>query len=90
MSNEMPMKKQSFLGGAAVLALATAVVKLIGMFFKIPLQMVIHEAGYGYFTTAYDIYSVLLMISPTGRRGRTPPRSRASIRARSPFSWCWA
>ena len=66
MSNEMPMKKQSFLGGAAVLALATAVVKLIGMFFKIPLQMVIHEAGYGYFTTAYDIYSVLLMISTTG------------------------
>lgn len=66
MSNEMPMKKQSFLGCAAVLALATAVVKLIGMFFKIPLQMVIHEAGYGYFTTAYDIYSVLLMISTTG------------------------
>lgn len=64
--NDMPMKKQSFLGGAAVLALATAVVKLIGMFFKIPLQMVIGEAGYGYFTTAYDIYSVLLMISTTG------------------------
>ena len=52
MSNEMPMKKQSFLGGAAVLALATAVVKLIGMFFKIPLQMVIHEAGYGDFNNS--------------------------------------
>lgn len=64
--SDTPMKKQSFLGGAAVLALATAVVKVIGMFFKIPLQMVIGEAGYGYFTTAYDIYSVLLMVSTTG------------------------
>ena len=64
--SDTPMKKQSFLGGAAVLALATAIVKVIGMFFKIPLQMVIGEAGYGYFTTAYDIYSVLLMVSTTG------------------------
>ena len=64
--SDTPMKKQSFLGGAAVLALATAVVKVIGMFFKIPLQMVIGESGYGYFTTAYDIYSVLLMVSTTG------------------------
>lgn len=64
--SDTPMKKQSFLGGAAVLAVATAVVKVIGMFFKIPLQNVIGEAGYGYFTTAYDIYSVLLMVSTTG------------------------
>ena len=28
--------------------------------------MIIGETGYGYFTTAYDIYSVLLMISTTG------------------------
>ena len=63
---DQPVKKQSFLGGAAVLALATAIVKVIGMCFKVPLQMVIGEAGYGYFTTAYDIYSVLLMVSTTG------------------------
>lgn len=60
------VKKQSFFGGAAVLAVATAIVKVIGMFFKIPLQQIIGEAGYGYFTTAYDIYSVLLMISTAG------------------------
>ena len=59
-------KKQNFLHGAALLAMATAVVKLIGAFYKIPLKMIIGDQGYGYFTTAYDIYSVLLMISTAG------------------------
>ena len=48
-------KKQNFLHGAALLAIATAVVKLIGAFYKIPLQNTIGAAGYGYFTTAYNI-----------------------------------
>ena len=59
-------KKQNFLHGAALLAIATAVVKLIGAFYKIPLKMVIGDQGYGYFITAYDIYTVLLMISTAG------------------------
>lgn len=61
-----PTKKQTFLHGAALLALATAVVKIIGALYKIPLKMIIDDKGYGYFTTAYDIYSVLLMISTAG------------------------
>ena len=52
--------------GAALLALATAIVKVIGAIYKIPLKMIIGDQGYGYFTTAYDIYSVLLMISTAG------------------------
>ena len=64
--SEQPMKKQSFLHGAAILAAATLIVKLIGAVYKIPLGNIIGDAGYGYFTTAYDIYSVLLMISTTG------------------------
>ena len=59
-------QKQTFLQGAAVLALATAIVKIIGAIYKIPLQSVIGKAGYGYFGTAYSIYDVLLMISTTG------------------------
>ena len=66
MEEKKPVKKQSFLQGAAVLAAATMIVKLIGAIYKIPLKMIIGETGYGYFTTAYDIYSVLLMISTTG------------------------
>ncbi len=59
-------KKQSFLGGAAVLALAVAIVKVLGFLYKIPLARIIGDDGFGYFNTAYDIYSVLLMVSTTG------------------------
>lgn len=59
-------KKQNFLQGAALLAAATAIVKLIGAFYKIPLKRIIGDLGYGYFNTAYDIYSVLLIICTAG------------------------
>ncbi len=59
-------KKQNFLQGAALLAIATAVVKVIGALYKIPLKMVIGDQGFGYFSTATQIYSVLLMISTAG------------------------
>ena len=59
-------KKQSFLGGAAILAAAVAVVKIIGAFYKLPLNMAIGAEGYSYFTTAYDIYAVMLLISTAG------------------------
>ena len=59
-------KKQTFLHGAALLAMATAVVKVIGAFYKIPLKGIIGDQGYGYFITAYDVYSVLLLISTAG------------------------
>lgn len=59
-------KKQSFLHGTALLAMATAIVKIIGALYKIPLNGIIGEQGFGYFSTAYDIYSVLLMISTAG------------------------
>ena len=59
-------KKQSFLHGAALLAGATAIVKVIGAFYKIPLNAIIGEQGFSYFYTAYEIYSVLLLISTAG------------------------
>ncbi|MBQ7857213.1 MAG: polysaccharide biosynthesis protein [Oscillospiraceae bacterium] len=59
-------KKQSFLHGTALLALATAMVKVIGALYKIPLNAIIGEQGFGYFNTAYQIYNVLLMISTAG------------------------
>jgi len=59
-------KKQSFLHGAALLAMATAIVKIIGAFYKIPLKMIIGDDGFGYFNTAYNIYTLLLLISTAG------------------------
>lgn len=60
------MQKQSFLHGAAILALATAIVKVIGALYKIPLVNVLGSTGYNYFTMGYNIYSVLLTISTAG------------------------
>ena len=59
-------RKQNFLTGAAILSLSTIIVKIIGMFYKIPLNSIIGEQGFAYFTAAYDIYTVLLVISTTG------------------------
>ncbi len=59
-------KKQSFLHGTMLLALSTAIVKLIGAFYSIPLKQVIGDQGFGYYSTAYEIYTLLLMISTAG------------------------
>ena len=59
-------KKQNFLQGTALLAMATAIVKIIGALYKIPLNAIIGEQGFGYYSTAYEIYAVLLMISTAG------------------------
>lgn len=52
--------------GAAILSLSTIIVKVIGMFYKIPLRHLIGDAGFAYFNAAYAIYTVLLVISTTG------------------------
>ena len=59
-------KKQSFLGGAAVLAAAVAIVKVIGAFYKFPLNNILGGEGRAYFNTAYYIYNLLLTFSTAG------------------------
>ena len=63
MSNQ---KKQSFLGGAAILASAVVIVKIIGAFYKLPLNNILGAQGKTYFNTAYYIYNVLLTVSTAG------------------------
>ncbi len=59
-------KKQSFFGGAAVLAAGIAIVKVIGAVFAIPLFNILGDAGAADFNNAYNIYSTLLVISTAG------------------------
>ncbi|MFQ6977011.1 MAG: oligosaccharide flippase family protein [Oscillibacter sp.] len=59
-------KKQSFFGGAAVLAAGVVIVKIIGALFKIPLANILSETGNADFNNAYNIYAVLLTISTAG------------------------
>ena len=62
----MTPKKQTFLHGTMLLALSTAIVKVIGAFYSIPLKQIIGDQSFGYYSTAYEIYTLLLMISTAG------------------------
>lgn len=59
-------KKQNFLHGTVLLTVATIAVKGLGLLYKIPMNYIIGEEGFGYFNTAYEIYNVLLLVSTAG------------------------
>lgn len=64
--SEKANKKQNVLGGAIVLVVATALVKVIGAIYKIPLTSIIGTLGRGYFASAYNIYTPIYAISMAG------------------------
>ena len=59
-------KSQSLLNGALVLSLATLIVKVIGVIYKIPLSNMIGTVGRGYFDSAYNLYIPIYTISMAG------------------------
>ena len=58
--------KNTFFGGAAILAAGLIIVKLIGALYKIPLGNILTEAAFSDFNTAYYIYSLLITVSTGG------------------------
>lgn len=59
-------RRQSFLGGAAVLMTAAFIVKVIGALFKIPLAAVLGGEGMGYYMTAYSFFNPVFALSAAG------------------------
>ena len=59
-------KKNTFYGGAVVLAVGSIIVKLIGALYKIPLGNILSNESYTNFNTAYSVYNLFLMISTAG------------------------
>lgn len=64
--SEKSAKKQNVLNGAMILIIATALVKVIGAVYKIPLTGIIGSLGRGYFASAYNIYTPIYAISMAG------------------------
>ncbi|GAB6086795.1 putative polysaccharide biosynthesis protein [Alkaliphilus crotonatoxidans] len=62
----MLKSNKSFLKGAFILAAAGLFAKFLGIFFKIPLQHLLHDEGMGLFGLPYPIYTVLLSVSLIG------------------------
>lgn len=57
--------KKSFVAEAMVISVSNLIVKLIGVFFKIPMSNMLQE-GMGVFNAAYSIYAMLYMVSTSG------------------------
>ena len=63
---EKQRKNQSLLNGALILTMATLIVKVIGVIYKIPLSNMIGTVGRGYFDSAYNLYVPIYTISMAG------------------------
>ena len=56
-------QKTNFIAQGGILAIAGIISRIIGMLYRIPLMNIIGEAGSGIYSTAYDIYNIMLLIS---------------------------
>lgn len=63
MSNQ---RKNNLVKQGAILAVAGLIVKIIGFLYRIPLTNLIGFEGMGYYGSAFQVYSVLLIISSYG------------------------
>ena len=64
MSNQQ--KKNTFYGAAAILAVGTILVKIIGACYKLPLMALLPNEAFADFNAAYNIYTLFLTISTAG------------------------
>ena len=60
------MSGNKILKGTAILAVAGILVKVLGAIFKIPLNALIGVEGLAYYSYAYHLYSLLLVIATAG------------------------
>ena len=61
------VKKQGFLQGALIIAIAHVIVKIIGALYKIPLtRFILGPDGIGIYNSSYTIYNVLFIVSTAG------------------------
>ena len=57
------MKKNSIFKQAAFLAAAGILVRIIGLLYRSPLTKLIGSQGMGYYSTAYNVYALILLVS---------------------------
>lgn len=56
-------KSHSIVKQASILAIAGILVRIIGLLYRSPLTAIISAEGNGYYSTAYNIYAMILLIS---------------------------
>lgn len=63
---EKKRKSQTLLNGALVLSIATIIIKVIGVIYKIPLSNMIGTVGRGLFDSAYSLYVPVYTVAMAG------------------------
>ncbi len=56
-------KRNNFIVQGGILAITGIISRLIGLLYRMPLQRTIGDAGMGYYSAAFQIYSIMLIIS---------------------------
>ena len=56
-------KKNNYLTQGLILAVAGIVTRFIGMLYRIPLTNIVGSEGMGYYSTAYEVYNIALLVS---------------------------
>ena len=59
----MKERNNSVIVQAGILASATIIVRIIGLLYRAPLTAIIGDEGNGYYGFAYNIYTIILMVS---------------------------
>ena len=59
----MSKNKTNFLVQGSILAMAGILVRVIGIIYRVPVQNILGTEGTTYYSAAYDVYSLFLLIS---------------------------
>ena len=62
-SKNKKSESNDFLIQGAILAIAGILVRLIGLAYRVPLLRIIGAEGMGYYSTAYNLYAIILLLS---------------------------
>ena len=65
-ANVRGVRIKTFFSGVMALSLSTALVKVIGLFYKIPMLRYLTSVGMGYFNAAYEWYAMLSVLFTAG------------------------
>lgn len=63
MATENEKRRADFLKQGGILAIASLLVRFIGMIYRIPMSNILGEEGNGIYAVAFEIYDVILIIS---------------------------
>lgn len=61
--NSKNSRKSNFIVQGGILAIAGVIARFIGLIYRVPMQRTIGDAGMGYYAAAFQIYSLMLIIS---------------------------